>query len=71
MEYIPPPPHPFKPALSTPFTITTMILLDDQCFVDTEGFVISLSQEAAEQLTDEEYSLYLAGQLEYTLTEIL
>ena len=48
-----------------------MILLDDQCYVDTEGFIISLSQEAAEQLTDEEYSMYLAGQLEYTLSEIL
>jgi hypothetical protein len=48
-----------------------MIVLDDQCFVDTEGFILSLSQEAAEQLTDEEYSLYLAGQLEYTISEIL
>ena len=48
-----------------------MILLDDQCYVDTEGFILSLSQEAANQLTEEEYSLYLAGQLEYTLTEIL
>ena len=47
-----------------------MILLDDQCYVDTEGYILSLSQEAAEQLTDEEYALYLAGQLEYTLTEI-
>ena len=48
-----------------------MILLDDQCYVDSEGFIISLSQPAAEQLTDEEYSLYLAGQLEYTLSEIV
>jgi hypothetical protein len=48
-----------------------MIILDDQCYVDTEGFILSLSQPAAEQLTDEEYSLYLAGQLEYNLTEIL
>jgi len=48
-----------------------MIILDDQCYVDTEGFILSLSQEAANQLTEEEYSLYLAGQLEYTLTEIL
>jgi len=48
-----------------------MIILDDQCYVDTEGFILSLSQEAANQLTEEEYSLYLAGQLEYTLSEIL
>jgi hypothetical protein len=48
-----------------------MIILDDQCYVDSEGFILSLSQEAAEQLTDEEYSMYLAGQLEYNLTEIL
>ena len=48
-----------------------MIILDDQCYVDSEGFILSLSQPAAEQLTDEEYSLYLAGQLEYTLSEIV
>jgi hypothetical protein len=48
-----------------------MIIIDDQCYVDSEGFIISLSQQSAEQLTDEEYSLYLAGQLEYNLTEIL
>ena len=48
-----------------------MIILDDQCYVDSEGFILSLSQHAAEQLTDEEYALYLAGQLEYTLSEIL
>ena len=46
-----------------------MIQLDDQCYVDSEGYIVSLSYPAVEQLTEEEYSLFLAGQLEYSLVE--
>jgi hypothetical protein len=41
------------------------IYLDDQTYTDNEGYILSLSMESIEKLTEEEYSRFLAGNLEY------
>ena len=41
------------------------IYLDDQTYTDDEGYIISLSMESIEKLTEEQYSLFLAGNLKY------
>ena len=44
---------------------TMTIYLDDQTYTDDEGYILSLSMESIEKLTEEEYSRFLAGNLEY------